>query len=257
MLKLSVCQSLALQICYFRSAPRAAPSLRLTLQLMRVLVVEDEKKLASFLRKGLVEENLAVDLLHNGEEALEQIRTRPYDAIVLDIMLPGRDGLSILHEMRRQHNNTPVLLLSARGNVNERVEGLNLGADDYLPKPFSISEVVARVRALLRRASGKHAILVQVADLSLNVVTREATRAGARIELTNREFALLEYLMSHAGRVVTKTALCEHVWEHHFDTGTNVVEVCIQRLRRKIDDGHDRRLLHTIRGTGYALRPSE
>jgi DNA-binding response OmpR family regulator len=224
---------------------------------MRVLVVEDEKKLASFLRKGLVEDNLVVDLVHDGDEALERILTQPYDAIILDILLPKRDGLSILREIRRRHTHTPVLLLSARGNVNERVEGLNLGADDYLPKPFSISEVVARVRALLRRASGEHAIVMQVADLSLNVVTREATRAGAKVDLTNREFALLEYLMTHAGRVVTKTALCEHVWEHHFDTGTNVVEVCIQRLRRKIDEAHSRKLLQTVRGTGYMLRQGE
>ncbi len=222
---------------------------------MRILVVEDDKKLASFLRKGLVEDNLVVDLLHHGDVALERILTQTFDAIVLDIMLPGRDGLSILREMRRQHLNTPVLLLSARGNVNERVEGLNLGADDYLPKPFSISEVVARVRALLRRASGEHATVMQVGDLSLNIMTREALRAGKKIELTNREFALLEYLMSQAGRVITKTALCEHVWEHHFDTGTNVVEVCIQRLRRKIDEGHAHKLLQTVRGAGYALRP--
>ncbi|MEO7168723.1 MAG: response regulator transcription factor [Chthoniobacterales bacterium] len=221
---------------------------------MRILVVEDDKKLASFLRKGLVEDNLVVDLLHNGDVALAQILTQTFDAIVLDIMLPGRDGLSILREMRRQHLNTPVLLLSARGNVNERVEGLNLGADDYLPKPFSISEVVARVRALLRRASGEHATVMQVGDLSLNIMTREALRAGKKIELTNREFALLEYLMSRAGRVITKTTLCEHVWEHHFDTGTNVVEVCIQRLRRKIDEGHAHKLLQTVRGAGYALR---
>lgn len=221
---------------------------------MRVLIVEDEKKLATFLRKGLVEDNLVVDLVHDGDEALERILTRAYDAIILDIMLPKRDGLSILREIRRRHINTPVLLLSARGNVNERVEGLNLGADDYLAKPFSMSEVVARVRALLRRASGEHATVMQVADLSLNVVTREALRAGAKVELTNREFALLEYLMTHAGRVVTKTALCEHVWEHHFDTGTNVVEVCIQRLRRKIDNDHARKLLQTVRGTGYTLR---
>jgi DNA-binding response OmpR family regulator len=224
---------------------------------MRALIVEDEKKLAAFLRKGLIEENLVVDLLHDGTAALERILARPYDVIVLDIMLPGRDGLSVLREMRRQHINTPVLLLSARGNVNERVEGLNLGADDYLPKPFSITEVVARVRALLRRASGEHATVMQVADLSLNVVTREATRGENKVDLTNREFALLEYLMAHAGRVITKTALCEHVWEHHFDTGTNVVEVCIQRLRRKIDDGHSRKLLKTVRGTGYALRGDE
>lgn len=221
---------------------------------MRVLVVEDEKKLGSFLRKGLTQENLVVDLVHAGDIGLDQILTHSYDAIVLDIMLPGRDGLSVLREMRRQHINTPVLLLSARGHLNERVEGLNLGADDYLPKPFSITEVVARVRALLRRASGEHATIMQVADLSLNVVTREASRDGQKVELTNREFALLEYLMAHAGRVITKTSLCEHVWEHHFDTGTNVVEVCMQRLRRKIDDGHSCKLLQTVRGTGYVLR---
>ncbi|PZR77144.1 MAG: DNA-binding response regulator [Chthoniobacterales bacterium] len=224
---------------------------------MRVLVVEDEKKLAAFLRKGLLEETFAVDVIHDGAEALERISSEAYDAIVLDIMLPNRDGLSILREMRREHINTPVLLLSARGNVNERVEGLNLGADDYLPKPFSITEVVARVRALTRRASGEHATMMQVADLSLNVVTREATRAGTKVELTNREFALLEYLMTHAGRVITRTTLCEHVWEHHFDTGTNVVEVCMQRLRRKIDEGHPHKLLQTVRGTGYSLRGSE
>ncbi len=229
-------------------------ALAITLPKMRVLVVEDEKKLASFLRKGLVEETFAVEVVHDGNEALDRIVSEAYDAIVLDIMLPQRDGLSILREMRRRHINTPVLLLSARGNVNERVEGLNLGADDYLPKPFSITEVVARVRALCRRASGEHATVMQVSDLSLNVITREATRAGNKVDLTNREFALLEYLMAHAGRVITKTALCEHVWEHHFDTGTNVVEVCMQRLRRKIDEGNSTKLLQTIRGTGYSLR---
>jgi DNA-binding response OmpR family regulator len=224
---------------------------------MRILVVEDEKKLASFLRKGLIEESFVVNVVYDGVEALDRVFAEAYDAIILDIMLPQRDGLSILREMRRRHINTPVLLLSARGNVNERVEGLNLGADDYLPKPFSITEVVARIRALLRRASGEHAPVMQVADLSLDVITREATRGGHKVDLTNREFALLEYLMAHADRVITKTALCEHVWEHHFDTGTNVVEVCIQRLRRKIDEGHSYKLLQTIRGTGYSLRGSK
>jgi two-component system, OmpR family, response regulator len=224
---------------------------------MRILVVEDETKLANFLRKGLVEESFVVNVVYDGVEALDRVFAEAYDAIILDIMLPQRDGLSILREMRRRHINTPVLLLSARGNVNERVEGLNLGADDYLPKPFSITEVVARIRALLRRASGEHAPVMQVADLSLNVITREATRGGHKVDLTNREFALLEYLMAHADRVITKTALCEHVWEHHFDTGTNVVEVCIQRLRRKIDAAHSHKLLQTIRGTGYSLRGSK
>src|SRR5438876_11933847 len=221
---------------------------------MRVLVVEDEKKTASFIRKALQAEGFAVDVCHNGEEGWAAARATPFDAIVLDIMLPGRDGLSLLRQLRQGRNATPVLLLSARGEVNERVEGLNLGADDYLPKPFSIDEVIARVRALVRRASGEHTTIMQVADLSLNVVNREAMRGAAKIELTNREFALLEYLMAHAGRVITKTALCEHVWEHHFDTGTNVVEVCIQRLRRKIDDGRSPKLLHTIRGAGYVMR---
>ena len=147
-----------------------------------------------------------------------------------------------------------MLALTARGALEDRITGLDSGCDDYLPKPFSIMEVVARIRALLRRASGEHATVMQVADLSLNVVTREAMRAGHKVDLTNREFALLEYLMAHVGRVITKTALCEHVWEHHFDTGTNVVEVCIQRLRRKIDEGHSQKLLQTIRGTGYSLR---
>ncbi|MDQ6624269.1 MAG: response regulator transcription factor [Verrucomicrobiota bacterium] len=221
---------------------------------MRVLVVEDEKKLAAFLAKGLAEENFAVEIAEDGATAITRILTEAYDAIVLDILLPRRDGLSVLREMREAHINTPVLLLSARGNVNERVEGLNLGADDYLPKPASITEVVARIRALVRRATGEHATVMRVSDLSLNVVTREAIRGGKKVDLTNREFALLEYLMAHAGRVLTRTTLCEHVWEHHFDTGTNVVEVCIQRLRRKIDEGHPRKLLQTIRGTGYSLR---
>lgn len=222
---------------------------------MRILIVEDEKKLASFLRKGLGEENYIVDLLHHGDEVLLRIATQAYDAIILDIMLPGRDGLSILREMRRQHFNTPVLLLSARGNVNERVEGLNLGADDYLPKPFSVNEVIARLKAILRRSSGKRSPLLQVADLTLNSVSREVSRNGVKIELTNREFRVLHYFMNHPGRVITKTSLTEHVWEHHFDTGTNVVEVCILRVRRKIDEGYEPKLLHTVRGTGYVLRP--
>lgn len=224
---------------------------------MRILVVEDERKLAGFLKKGLTEENYVVEVIGDGDEALARASTAAFDAIVLDIMLPGRDGLSILRELRRRKNNVPVLLLSARSGVEERIEGLNLGADDYLPKPFSVGEVAARLRALIRRASGETTILLAVGDLSLNVATRESIREGRRIELTNREFSLLEYLMSKAGRVVTRTTLCEHVWEHHFDTGTNVVEVYIQRLRRKIDEGHPRKLIHSVRGIGYCLKAEE
>ncbi|HEV7405464.1 MAG TPA: response regulator transcription factor [Chthoniobacteraceae bacterium] len=221
---------------------------------MRILVVEDERKLASFLRQGLVEEGFAVDVIRDGDEALACATSTPYDALVLDIMLPGRDGLSILRTLREQRSNVPVLLLSARSNLAERVEGLNLGADDFLPKPFSISEVIARLRALLRRASGDRNVVLQHGDLSLNLVQREAARAGKKIELTAKEFALLEYLMRSPGRVLTRTSISESVWDYHFDPESNVIEVYVQRLRRKIDDGHEVKLLHTVRGVGYSLR---
>jgi len=221
---------------------------------MRVLVVEDEKKLASFLRKGLVEESFVVDLVYDGSEAIDHILGGAYDAIILDIMLPQRDGLSILREMRERHINTPVLLLSARGNVNERVEGLNIGADDYLPKPFSIMEVIARIRALLRRASGEHSTVMQVADLSLNVVTREAMRAGHKVDLTNREFALLEVLMMTAPRPVSKAVIIERVWNQFFDSQTNVVNVYMNHLRSKIDLPGLIPIVQTVRGVGFALR---
>ncbi len=224
---------------------------------MRILVVEDEKKLANFLRQGLSEEGFAVDVIRHGDEALAAASSVPYDALVLDIMLPGRDGLSILRELRERRFNVPVLLLSARGNVAERVEGLNLGADDYLPKPCSISEVIARLRALLRRAAGERGILLQIADLHLNLITREATRADRSIELTAREFAFLEYLMRSPGRVLTRTQISEHVWDYHFDSESNVIEVYVQKLRRKIDDGHEVKLLQTVRGVGYTLKEPE
>lgn len=224
---------------------------------MRILVVEDEKKLANFLRQGLSQEGFAVDVIRHGDEALSAATTVPYDAIVLDIMLPGRDGLSILRELRAQRFNMPVLLLSARGNVTERIEGLNLGADDYLPKPFSISEVIARLHALLRRVTGDRSILLKIADLHLNLITREATRAQQRVELTAREFALLEYLLRSPGRVHTRAQISEHVWDYHFDSESNIIEVYIQRLRRKLDDGHGVKLLHTVRGVGYTLKEPE
>jgi two-component system, OmpR family, response regulator len=221
---------------------------------MRVLVVEDEKKIASFIRKGLTEVGFNALLCHRGDEALALATTEAFDAIVLDVMLPGRDGLSVLRQLREQRNAVPVILLTARNGVAERVEGLNAGADDYLPKPFSVEELIARLRAVSRRVSGETLSVRRYENLVLNLLTREATRGGTAIELTTREFALLEYLMRSPGRVLTRTQLCEQVWDYHFDPGTNVVDVCVQRLRRKIDDGHDVKLLQTVRGVGYTLR---
>ncbi len=221
---------------------------------MRVLVVEDEKKTASFIRKALQAENFAVDVTHNGNDALALIATTPFDGIVLDIMLPGRDGLGVLRQLRERRNATPVLLLSARGEVNERVEGLNCGADDYLPKPFALAELVARVRALTRRSGENKAVVLCVADLRLDTVTHQAQRCGKDIELTSREYRLLEFLMRSAGRICGRMTILEKVWDYGFDPGTNLVDVYIRRLREKIDSKSERKLLHTVRGVGYVLK---
>ena len=223
---------------------------------MRVLVVEDEKKTASFIRKALQAEGFAVDVCHNGDDGWAAARTTPFDAIVLDIMLPGRDGLSLLRQLRERQNATPVLLLSARGEVNERVEGLNAGADDYLPKPFVIAELIARVRALGRRGSETKSPVLRVADLTLDTVTREARRGGATIELTAREYRLLEFLMRSAGRICGRMAILEKVWDYDFDPGSNLVDVNVMRLREKIDAEFEPQLLHTVRGIGYVMKES-
>lgn len=224
---------------------------------MRVLVVEDEKKTAAFIRKALQAEGFAVDVCHNGEEAWATTRTTAFHAIVLDIMLPGRDGLSLLRQMRERRIFTPVLLLSARGQVNERVEGLDAGADDYLAKPFVIAELVARIRALGRRGGESKPAVLQVADLTLDTVTRQAQRAGTTIELTNRDYRLLEFLMRSAGRICTRMAILENVWDYHFDPGSNLVDVNIMRLREKIDAGFEIKLVHTVRGLGYMIKEPE
>ena len=223
---------------------------------MRVLVVEDEKKTASFIRKALQAEGFAVDVCHNGDEAWAAARATPFDAIVLDIMLPGRDGLSLLRQLRERQNTTPVLLLSARGEVNERVEGLNAGADDYLPKPFVIAELVARVRALGRRGGESKSPVLRIGSLTLDTVTREARRGGVIIELTTREYRLLEYLMRSAGRICGGMAILEKVWDYDFDPGSNLVDVNIMRLREKIDADFEPKLLHTVRGIGYVIKES-
>jgi len=223
---------------------------------MRILVVEDEKKTAAFIRKALQAEGFAVDVCHNGEEAWSAARLTPFDAIVLDVMLPGRDGLSLLRHLRAQSIATPVLLLSARGQVNERIEGLDAGADDYLPKPFVIAELVARVRALGRRGGESKPAVLRVADLTLDTVTHQAQRRGVPIELTAREYRLLECLMRSPGRICGRMAILEKVWDYDFDPGSNLVDVNIMRLREKIDADFEPKLLHTVRGLGYVIKES-
>jgi len=221
---------------------------------MRVLLVEDQEKTASFIRKGLVAEGFAVDLAPDGETALALAVAANFDAIVLDIMLPGRDGLSVLRLLRERRVTTPVLLLSARGEVSERIEGLNAGADDYLPKPFVLAELIARVRALGRRGGETKPVLLQLGDLKLDTVTRQAWRGDQVIELSTREYRLLEHFLKAPGRICSRMELLESVWDYTFDPGTNVVDVYVGRLRDKIDDGHEPKLLQTIRGYGYVLR---
>ncbi|HWD21101.1 MAG TPA: response regulator transcription factor [Verrucomicrobiae bacterium] len=221
---------------------------------MRVLVVEDEKKTASFIRKALQAEGFAVDICHSGGDVAETVARTPFDCLVLDIMLPGRDGLSVLRQLRDRRNLTPVLLLSARGEVNERVQGLNAGADDYLPKPFELDELLARVRALTRRGADSRAVVLRVADLSLDTLSRQAERRGVTIELTTREYRLLEFLMRSTGRLCGRMMILEKVWDYDFDPGTNLVDVYIRRLREKVDAAFEPKLLHTVRGSGYVLR---
>lgn len=221
---------------------------------MRVLVVEDDKKTASFIQKALQAEGIVVDVIHDGNQALDTIAQTALDVVILDIMLPGRDGLSIVRQMRQKSIPTPVLLLSARGEVNEKVEGLDAGADDYLPKPFAIKELVARVRALGRRTTEARAMTLRVADLTLDTVTREVKRGIVPIDLARREYLMLEHLMRSAGQICSRMAIVEKVWDYDFDPGTNLVDVYIMRLREKIDSDFEPKLLHTVRGIGYVLK---
>lgn len=221
---------------------------------MKVLIVEDEKKIASLIRKGLEAQGFVVEVAHHGDEGFMLATTRPYDAAILDIMLPGRDGLSILRNLRERKLPLPVVLLTARSELNERLEGLNLGADDYLTKPFHIEELIARLHAVTRRAAGTSRSILTVADLTLNLLTREVRWGDGRIELTTREFSLLEHLMRSPGRVLTRVEICERVWEYNFDPGTNLVDVYIQRLRKKVDEESPMKLIETIRGVGYRIK---
>jgi two-component system, OmpR family, response regulator len=221
---------------------------------LKVLIVEDEKKIASFIRKGLEAQGFVVDAAANGNDGFLLATSRPYDAAVLDIMLPGKDGLSILRNLRERKISLPVILLTARSELNERVEGLNLGADDYLTKPFHIEELIARIHAVARRGSGTGQSILAVHDLTMDLLTRKVARGGQAIELTAREFSLLEHLMRSPGRVLTRIEICERVWDYNFDPATNLVDVYIQRLRKKVDDDLPRKLIETIRGVGYRIR---
>jgi two-component system OmpR family response regulator len=224
---------------------------------MRVLVIEDDSKIASFVVNGLKQNGFAVDHAGDGEEGLALAGATTYDAVVLDIMLPKVDGLSLLRQLRQEKIVTPVLILSAKASVDDRVKGLQAGGDDYLTKPFAFSELLARVQALIRRAT--HTIepaKLSAGDLTMDLLTREVTRGGQKIELQSHEFALLELLLRHPGRVVTKTMILEHVWEYSFDPQTNVVDVLVHRMRAKVDKGFPARLIQTIRGVGYVLKPA-
>ena len=223
---------------------------------MKILLVEDEKQIAHFVRKALEEQGFTVDFCASGDEAYILATTQSYDVIVLDIMLPGRDGLSILKNLREQKNTVPVILLTARTELNERLEGLNLGADDYVTKPFFVEELVARIHALARRSSGEKLSVIQAGDLVVNLITREVRKGDQEIELTAREFSLLEYLMRSPGRVFPRTQILEHVWDYDFDPHTNLVDVYIQRLRKKIDPESQEQLIETIRGVGYRFKRS-
>jgi len=222
---------------------------------MRILLVEDDSKIASFVVKGLKAAGFAVDQALDGEEGLHLALTQPYDVVVVDLMLPKLDGLSLIDRMRREKVNTPVLILSAKSSVDDRVRGLQAGSDDYLTKPFAFSELLARIQALIRRASSMtEPTRLQVGDCTMDLLTREVTRAGKGIDLQPLEFSLLEYLMRNARRVVSKTMIMEHVWDYHFDPQTNVVEARISRLREKIDRDFPNKLIHTVRGVGYVLK---
>lgn len=221
---------------------------------MRVLIVEDEKRLSALIRRSLKEAQYVTDLAENGNDALFMAESTPYDLIVLDIMIPGRDGLDVCRKLRKDGFDTPVLILTARDDIQDKVIGLDAGADDYLTKPFSFPEFLARVRALLRRKRFGKTTRMAVADLELDQVTHRAFRAGAPIDLTSTEYGLLEYLMAHRGQVVTRTMISEHVWNDNYDAFSNVINVYMNYLRKKVDSGHPRKLIHSLRGVGYCLK---
>ena len=221
---------------------------------MRILIVEDEKKVAGFIKKGLEEETYAVDVAYDGEEGFHLAAMNEYDMIILDWMLPKMDGLEVLSRLRDKKVSTPILLLTAKDEVDDKVTGLNRGADDYLTKPFAFSELLARIRSLLRRGQAETQTELKVGDLLLDMVSHKVSRDGEEIELTGKEYSLLEYFMRNEGKVLTRTMIAEHVWDYNFDTFTNVIDVYVNHLRKKIDKKYPAKLLHTLRGVGYVMR---
>lgn len=224
---------------------------------MRILVVEDEDKIGNIIQRGLQQHAWVVDLARDGEEGSFMAEVNPYDAIILDVMLPKRDGLSLCRDLRKKNINTPILMLTARGAVKDKIQGLDAGADDYLSKPFAFGELVARIRSLLRRQRDKKVDHLKVGDLEMDLLTHQVTRAGTEIPLTTKEFILLEYFMLHAGEVLTRTMISEHVWHENFNSLTNVIDVHVKYLRNKIDKGFKKDLIHTVRGTGYILKDED
>ncbi len=221
---------------------------------MHILVVEDEKKVAHFIGQALEEDDYTVDTAYDGEEGLAMAQSRTYDLMVLDLMLPKMSGLELIRRFRDGGGSTPTLMLTAKTTVEDRVTGLDSGADDYLTKPFAVAELLARVRSLLRRGGKERPIVLTIADLELDTVTHKAKRAGKLIDLTAKEYALLEYFLRNKERVLSRTTISEHIWNYHFDTGTNIIDVYVNHLRNKIDDGFDVRLIHTVRGVGYIMK---
>ena len=222
--------------------------------LVKILLVEDENDIAEFVRNGLEENGYSVDHCDNGNDGLERALSGSYDAILLDIMLPGRDGLSILKLLRQRKHTVPVIVLSARGEVEERIEGLKLGADDYLPKPFYVAELLARLESVVRRSGGQGLSRLKAADLEVDLIEHRVWRSGEEVFVSPREYQLLAFLMRQKGRVLSRTQILEQVWEYQFDPGTNLVDACVRRLRKKVDDEREQALIETVRGVGYRFR---
>ncbi|MBF0512034.1 MAG: response regulator transcription factor [Candidatus Omnitrophica bacterium] len=221
---------------------------------MRILVIEDEVKIAQFIKRGLKEEGYAIDTAQDGQEGYSLAGSNEYDAIILDLMLPKMDGLTLCKTLRKEGNQTPIIMLTAKDTVKDKVKGLDSGADDYLAKPFAFEELLARLRVMLRKKDGRLQTQLKVDDLTMDLLTHQVTRGGREIELTVKEYALLEYLMRNAGNIVTRTMISEHVWDINFDTFTNVIDVYINYLRNKIDSDYSDKLIHTVRGKGYLLK---
>jgi heavy metal response regulator len=221
---------------------------------MRILVVEDEKKVARFIQQGLEEEHYAVDVAHDGDRAIAMLEQQSYDVIILDLMLPRKNGLEVTRELRAKNVLTPILMLTAKTTTDDKVAGLDSGADDYLTKPFAFAELLARVRSLLRRGAHEKLTVLSMADLELDTVSHKAKRGSKTIELTAKEYALLEFFLRNKERVLSRTIIAEHIWDYNFDTGTNLIDVYINHLRNKVDTGFGRKLIHTVRGVGYVLK---